>query len=208
MLRFVFIMALSSCLPTSASALTQLPSFGGRSLLEDLLGDGAITEDFESYSASTWVSVPSPLNSQTGLVVDGVSFSDVDDSYLWRIEGFMPANNPSQTLRSGSAIGVDFDVPVTAFGFNYIRTGFGAVATVTVFQTDDQTILGTEQISAGFQTVFMGFTDPLGIGRIEISSFRDGDLSTGIDVVTFGVPEPSTALLMGLGLIGLAARRR
>ena len=61
--------------------------------------------------------------------------------------------------------------------------------------------------------VFMGFQDAAGISQIVVKSSIPGGGGSGgigIDDLRFGtpVPEPSTALLLAAGLVGLAARRR
>jgi hypothetical protein len=154
--------------------------------------------------------VPNPLNSDTGNIVDGVSFSTIDGG------GFslsVVAPSIFRTTQS-DAMDIDFLIPVTAFGFDYVRQfNIGYELTIDFFAPDDQTLLATEQFDLSFN-YFVGFHEPNGIGRIEITSFGADatgtitDGSVGMGNFTFGVPEPSTALLVGLGLVGLGGARR
>ena len=60
--------------------------------------------------------------------------------------------------------------------------------------------------------IFFGFEDPNGISSIVVKTSLPGGVGggVGIDDVQFGapIPEPSTALLLMTGLLGLASYRR
>ncbi|MGH0029979.1 MAG: PEP-CTERM sorting domain-containing protein [Myxococcota bacterium] len=112
----------------------------------------------------------------------------------------------------------DFDVAVTSFGFDVvdIENVMDENGSITFFDGASSTTIAMSTFLAGLTlgdntantvTPFdvAGLDGISQIDRVELSFAGSG----AIDNVTFDpVPEPSTALLLGLGVAGLAARTR
>ena len=191
-----------------------------RTQLNTILGGSGVTENFENYNVpdGNGDGLQATLDSSTvvngqgpGLVVNGVTFVAGSSNLQWNGANYF--GSPSKELVALSQpMNIDFSVPVNAFGLDLRAfTGFGDTATVTIFGTDDSTVLDTISpigLAGTGVPVFFGYQDIAGIGKIELTQ-QSGFWSPMIDNLTFGqsaaasTPEPSTVL--GLGLLGLGA---
>ena len=191
-----------------------------RTQLNTILGGSGVTENFENYNVPDGDSggLQATLDSSTvvngqgpGLVVNGVTFVAGSSNLQWNGANYF--GSPSKELVALSQpMNIDFSVPVNAFGLDLRAfTGFGDTATVTIFGTDDSTVLDTISsigLAGTGVPVFFGYQDIAGIGKIELTQ-QSLFWSPIIDNLTFGqsaaasTPEPSTVL--GLGLLGLGA---
>ena len=219
---------LSYFFPGQAS---QAAIVGSRLALQaELAGPGTL-EDFESYDVaplSADLTGEFSLDSSTivsgqgpGLVVNGVVFKGDPFSELqWNGSPYF--GSPSKEImftNDSDRILIDFTSPVDAFGVD-VRAlhGFGGVAAVVIYGTDDATVIG---IIAGVPLSvlgtprFIGWEDAAGIGSIQIVEFEEHwGWSPIIDNLEFGsppigaVPEPSSMTLLALGGMGLLFLRR
>ena len=191
-----------------------------RTQLNTILGGSGVTENFENYNVpdGNGDELQATLDSSTvvngqgpGLVVNGVTFVAGSSNLKWNGANYF--GSPSKELVALSqTMNIDFSVPVNAFGLDLrAYQGFGDTATVTIFGTDDSTVLDTISsigLAGTGVPVFFGYQDIAGIGKIELTQ-QSQFWSPIIDNLTFGqsaaasTPEPSTVL--GLGLLGLGA---
>jgi hypothetical protein len=108
-----------------------------------------------------------------------------------------------------------FATPIDAFGAYF--SGLGNDTTFTVSFSDGSLQTLTVAGSANSNAMFFGFTDPgTGIASITLTDTWNNTVANnfgyfvGVDDVQFSsaVPEPTSMLLLGSGLVTLVARRR
>ena len=129
------------------------------------------------------------------------------------------ATSPDNYLQSaGNGFTVDFDAPIAAFGF--YGTDFGDIQgrmTLTLSNggVEMLDIPHTQGGAANGNVLFWGFIDPATTyTSIAFTNTGGSGDVFGFDDMVIGderqvqIPVPATFMLLGLGLIGLAARQR
>jgi len=191
----LFIFAVTA---TVAQAATLLPD---RATLDLLLGESARTETFGRFNLNDQpvLFLPNCLDSSTlvsanflipaqgpDLVIDGVTFCGSG----MQIDGSIFDGNYSLWLVN-SPLSISFAQPITAFGFSFTPLVLsGTDVTVKLFGADGVTPVHRETNHVDFPGTFIGYAEPAGIGRVEISSVAGGPpnyvLDFMIDDLTFG----------------------
>lgn len=218
-----------------SGAAAQGAALSSRAQLQALLGGAGTVEDFESYAvaAGTGVRIQCPFVTSTaicdgqgpGLVVPGVQFGfsrEIDPPLpaiagQWNGAGYLGSASKELTSATLSGLNVTFTVPVTAFGID-VRTftGFAANANVTIYGTDNSTVLGTitsVPLASTGLPVFLGWHDVDGIGRVFFDASPVYSGVPPIDNLEFGVaviPLPASIWVLGgaLGALGTLRRRK
>jgi hypothetical protein len=140
--------------------------------------------------------------------LDGFPFIFTIENNL--TSGLVPTDG-DQVLRSstfdGAIITFTFDQPVLAAGFDIIGAGnFGGPGEITLANNlGESTTVFSGSNNNTNETFFAGIVSDAPFQTLTLTNTFDGD-SFGIDAVSFGIPSPGAAGL--LGVAGLAATRR
>lgn len=184
--------------------------------LANLSGVG--TETFESF--------PNGRQPPIGLVFPGAGMATLTGSgnVMTVLVGTNGAGrypiSGNNYYESGLAFAIDFSAPVAAFGFYATDIGdFNGQLTLSLLRTDGTTLTLTVPHTVngpGGGVIYFGLIDTANpFTRITFGNTAAGTDFFGFDDMTIGsaqqvssVPEPATLLLLGTGVVGLAARFR
>ncbi len=194
---------------SSASFATRITSAGDPALA------GALVEDFGTSALYF-----SSRDFLTGS--DGFTISSADATRDLHLDSTFCGNFGTSgacfdTLASDGQPNDDFDVVFTGDGvsaFGFAVNALDIDWTVQTFDVDDN-LLGTYTIvdqsltlSGNNRRGYFGATEVAAIKTVTVRSAGGSDRALLDDFAFVPVPEPSTAVLAGLGLMGLASLRR
>ncbi len=212
--------ALSLAVLTPATSFA-VPTFYTDRPTFNLANPGLPLEDFEEGNVSPGGVVPlnNPLNSMSidagfmpGDILPGISFQASSDDMVLLGAGIV--GNTSKAIgpiRFADNFDILFTTPVFAAGMD-IFANTATIFTASIFG-EGNTLLGETMFNLNPNATFFGVSDITPITRINFSSaIASGEI---IDNIAFGspgtgpapVPEPSTMLLLGSGLLGLIGYR-
>jgi len=169
------------------------------------------TETFDEFSPDTDLGIGS-------IVLNGIAYTSANPSAVWfASDSFVPTSAPNALVQRNVIAPAILTFPdqgsTNAIGFFLI--GIGGVPPaefqINVAATDGGVLLDTILIGTITTNVFRGFRSEAGILSVRITPVDVGNISNfHLDDVTHAqvIPEPSTALMTGIGLIGMYYRRR
>ena len=224
-MRLLFLVALLSM----SLAVAQAGPLTDRTQLTTLLVGPGTIETFEGFPVASGAAAGlgcSVLNSASvcggqgpGLVVSGVNFTWGSGGGQWDGAGYY--GSTSKEILSGTPAGqplvITFTSPVSGFGVDLRAfSGFPATATVSIYGSDDTTLIGAIagiDLPSSGDLVFAGWWDSSGIGKVDLTQ-TGWSWSPIIDNLEFGggsaIPEPATVVfcVAGFAVLGILRMRR
>jgi hypothetical protein len=141
----------------------------------------------------------------------GNGFSGISNTTFGNLYGFNITTGGSQWLGvPGGSATFNFASPEKAFGLwlTGVQTVFTSTFTLTFNDGTSQTLNLPINFNGG--TTYYGFTDTASFSAITITNLSND--AWGIDNVSYGAgsttPEPSSLMLLGSGVVGLAGMLR
>ena len=195
---FRFIGAALIVVLTAASADGGIITYTTRSSWEAAISGAITVENFNSYTSDTigFLDLGPFTISDSDMIIDAPPLTGhaIDTTAYLKVE------------HDSTVATMIFDTPIVAWGAEYNH------AQVDVELRFNSPTPGTFTLPNNTPT----YTDPVFFGIVSTDAFTTLEFlagtsfdRVGYDNVSFAaIPEPSTALLLGLGLVGMAARRR